>query len=425
MKPRIRFSTQIRALALITLLIGSTGLAQTGSIDLDRMERDISIMEGVLQKLLRGQSSFNGETRGLYVKDYGVIFHVKKTGGIAWSIVAPDNLVPLNTRMLDELKVKVRERTGERAKADVPQPATEPEEYEEAEELADLAEELTVGVDLVADEEEIEEMRRKNLDDIKKKIQTFYKNYAPAIGQIKSDGRIVVLVNLRNFDLTGSKSPILSSWIMKSDLDQYRRHTLSEDEFLNKMHFQTKPSDEDIASDVEIMSEIIQRSLEMPGYFVSGSNNGIYIDGLGSLFFIQTPRALIVSDSDDHQFTIAFDQYRKSLGYVYGNRRGEKTDEKDEGERKRERLTVEQQLEKVKDELFEIMASYGHTMRIRPQERVIFHVNTGTPFLYAGRRKTEIPSQFMLQLRKKDLDDYNSGALSRDALERRLISQSF
>ena len=68
-------------LTLMLLCLTVDGFGQKSSVDQQRLNRDLRIMEGVLSKLLKGKTSyrfFNGHTKAVYLPNFGVVFHTNK-----------------------------------------------------------------------------------------------------------------------------------------------------------------------------------------------------------------------------------------------------------------------------------------------------------------------------------------------------------
>ena len=66
---------------LMILITAVMTFGQDRTIDQKRLNRDLKIMEGILDKLLRGKSSFwqfDGNTKGLYLDGFGIVFHTDR-----------------------------------------------------------------------------------------------------------------------------------------------------------------------------------------------------------------------------------------------------------------------------------------------------------------------------------------------------------
>ena len=62
-------------------------------MDYDRMDEDLRIMEGIVDKLLNSVGnynwSFNSRSQGFYLPEYGVIFSIPISTPIVWTMFAP------------------------------------------------------------------------------------------------------------------------------------------------------------------------------------------------------------------------------------------------------------------------------------------------------------------------------------------------
>jgi hypothetical protein len=161
--------------------------------------------------------------------------------------------------------------------------------------------------------------------------------------------------------------------------------------------------------------------MNISSFTSEASNSGIYIDGLGSLFFIHMPETILSVYRNGNEINIlARGEYEKAATFFiqkYSDKIEENTEDKED-------KSYDEHLKKIQDELFDIMASYGHTLRLKPEERVIFNVDMGERLLFYGP-KSKSPSRFVFQLVKKDLDNYNSGLISKDDLEKKLIFHNY
>ena len=399
----------------IFLGISVLGYSQTDSFNRKRMDRDLRIMEGVLDKLLAGKSSvrfFNGHTKGLYIKNFGIVFHTQKSG-------------PAFINRFEMPVYRVHEHLKELMEEKVDQKIREPVQKNELTEEQDIEASDFNEADLLIKtglhDKNVKDAEKQAIEELKDKIDLFFQNYTPAIGQLQPQDRVAVLVNFQNWEMDDSKNAFLSGSIIKKDLDQFRKNQLSRADFYKQILFQVSDPEKDITKDVEIMSEIIDRSMNISSFTSEASNSGIYIDGLGSLFFIHIPGTIFSFSKDGNEINIlARGEYGKAAPFLakkYSDKIDEKTEDKEDN-------SYDEHLKKIQDELFDIMASYGHTLRLKPEERIIFNVDMGERLLFYGP-KSKSPSRFVFQLVKKDLDNYNSGLISKDDLEKKLIFHNY
>ena len=404
-------------LVLFGLIVSAT--AQTKSINLQRLKRDLRIMEGILDKLLVQDQSFfalNGKTKGIYLQGYGIIFHRSQQKPI---------IRIMNTRLNREMeKLRAREESirqhRERIKEEVLTREKALEDRYDDKEHEDLVEVSGLDVAVVPDfitanPDSIIMEEAQTIEQFKQNLFDFFQDYTPAIGQLNPEDRIAVLLNLKDWELVERENGFLTGWITRQDLNTYRRNQLSQSDFYDRIHFNITQSDSDIDRDIDIMAEILNRAMGTNGYRGITPPSGIYLDGLGALFFIEMPEIYLYSLAEGHDVSIVFqDQVREAITHAYGvpARKAKSLPEKSRKE----------DIQEMQDTLFDLLASYGHTLRLKPDESIVFNTNLGHRFI---RLKDSEPSKLILQLKKKYLDDYNQGHLSIEDLRKQLITQTF
>lgn len=407
--------------AMIFLFLTVSGFSQKTSIDQQRLNRDLRIMEGILDKLFKGRDSsryFNGRTKALYLPGFGVVFHTSQNAPIHLDLnVALRHQVQAVQEMADRVRGEREEvrREMEETREEIEEAA---EAATEAKRLAQSRSDLDVAEEILLDSDKIIEDEKKTIDNYKKNIHVFFRNYTSAIGQLRPQDRIAVLINLRDWESLDTESPFLTGWVSKQDIDRYRQNQINENEFKKNIHFQLADVESDIDMDISILSEILDRAMDSSSFWRRSSNSGLYISGLGALLFMELPSMYITVPGADNLISIVEGQVNENVIAVapYSRKEGEKEKEK--------KKTEEEVIQEVQDELFELIASYGHTLRLQPQESIVVNVNLGSRLIsYARARKS--PSRLILQLQKKDLDDYNRGIITLANLRDKLISQTY
>ena len=412
---------------LFVLGLNTMGFGQRASVNQDRLNRDLRIMEGVLTKLLRGKTSryyVNGKTKAVYLPGFGIVFHTNQEGPAYRNL---NTALGLQYEAVHALARKTREQHDE-LREDI-QEAKEAElrahllraEKAEAEEAVIVDEADAVRDFLEGDKEKIIEEEKEAVETLKDNISLFFINYISAIGQLNPQDRIAVLVDLSDWNIMDSADGFLTGWVTKQDVDRYRQNRLKESELKNKMNFQLSSSDSDIDMDIDILSEIFDRAMDSSTWWGKSSNNGIYINGLGALLFMDIPSNYYVLNADGENLIsiVRGKTYEDAVtAYVPGKEKSAKTEK---GE------SAEERIQKVQDELFELMASYGHTVRLKSQESIVLNINLGrrTLFTNYSGKTGKIPSRLILQLKKQDLDEYNRGFITLDALKKRLLQQTY
>jgi len=291
----------------------------------------------------------------------------------------------------------------------------------EAEEAIIVDEMDAVRDFLEGDKEKIIEEEKKAVETLKDNISLFFINYISAIGQLNPQDRIAVLVDLSDWNIMDSADGFLTGWVTKQDVDRYRQDRSKESELKNKINFQLASSDSDIDMDINILSEIFDRAMDSSTWWGKSNNNGIYINGLGALLFMDIPSNYYVLNADGENLIsiVRGRTYEDAVtAFVPGK---EKSAKKEKGE------SAEERIQKVQDELFELMASYGHTVRLKSQESIVLNIDLGrrSLFMNYNGKTDKIPSRLILQLKKQDLDEYNRGVITLDALKKRLVRQTY
>ena len=165
---------------LSIILFPMSNFAQSSKINWDRMNRDLEIMQGVLDNLLAPSKPMlafsNGGARGLYFDGYGVVFQIDLGGARLMDVV--------RLRMGNEFALAKELSEQAKAKAFVPPVPDE----------GPVIVDATTGVvltkgDLTAG---------KRIELLEERAMEFLRDYADAIGQIKPTDRITILANFEH-----------------------------------------------------------------------------------------------------------------------------------------------------------------------------------------------------------------------------------
>jgi hypothetical protein len=272
---------------------------------------------------------------------------------------------------------------------------------------------------ILIDSDRIVEEEKKYIETFKDNVIVFFRNYSPAIGQLRPEDRIAVLINLSDWESVESENAFLTAYVTKQKIDQYRRNQLRQSDFEKYVYFHQTDAESDIDMDISIMSEIFDRAMDSSSFWGSPSNSGIYLDGLGALLFMELPGIGIPAPPDaENLISIMVRENERDAVIVTPRER------LSEGKKKDKEKAREKVFEEVQDEIFELMASYGHTIRIKNDESVVLNVDLRNrlPSFGWGEKK---PSRLILQLNKKDLDDFNRGVIPINILRQRLVRKTY
>ena len=431
MKYRTHAFTTGLLLAILILPVLASGQAadsQIGPLNRDRLNRDLRIMEGILDKLLHGGGSryhISGRTKGIYLPGYGVVFHASPQTP-SWERARYvfreklEEIEDLRSRV-DEEHADLREEM--RRHADVIREERDlearavreeaKEAFREAEEADRLIRgEIGIGEPMPEDIDDLIEAEEEAIENYRENLAVFFKNYSSAIGQLRPQDQIAVLVNLEDWEIAESENAYLLASVARQDVDRYRRNQLDESDFYDQIDFNFNESEEPVNLDIMIITEIFERALNVTPFAGIKYNNGVYLDGLGALLFLEVPGLFIVTSSDDNDISIVIhENVENAIAYSTGTVTAEK---------KKKGLD----LEHVEADLFDLMASYGHTLRLKPQESILVSINMGGGFMTWGEEKKS-PSRILLSLKKQDVDDYNRGVLTLEALKNKLVRQTY
>lgn len=355
--------------------------------DTSRMERDLGIMNVVLDRLVFKTSGpfarlGGASTKGIYLPDYGVIFLMPNQSG-AFTIYS----VTGNARRLEEeLAQQRRVKSTSRAKAD---------------EGSGVA----------------YEYRTENKHDFKTPLVEFFSKYADAIGQLDDSERIAVYRSgggsnvfyslsvagqavARSGTETGAEDVLAVA--RKADIVALRSGKLKADDFTNRLIFKNIET-ETSNSEIDIMARIIDTALQgrtREQTFQTNNSRGIYLDDFGAIFFTN-------ATFGNDVYTTVWKAYEEQHAAEEGLQR-RVLDLQKASEQRRENWTA--QYKKFKQQLSEVMADYGHTLRqLKPQDNIVITANLdNTP--EGG------PSYLVCRLKKQHIDAFNARRITREQM---------
>lgn len=375
----------------LTLMFCIQSAGAQSNIDVNRMNRDINIMENVLQEIFKtrmgsesnrihvrsGAFSFgrSNDIRGTYLPDYGVIFTISKNqpGIVAFSDEGDENL--------SYSFQYGGEGTGE-----------------------DVTEES-----------------------ITNKIVEFLRDYGSTIGQLSDNDRVMVVFkapksenDLAIFRSSGDEKevirpniPTISVVATKSDLQAHRAGDVNEETFRNRLDISTTEANGRNQMDMKVMANIFETAFkesDEKSFRVSGSVDYLYLNNFGALF--------------------SFDARYTRLGDVFGlaNRiraievlkdakgeasvRVQSEDAKAEAEREEKQAEQKQEVINAYDQfltdLKEYIVDYGRTLNsVENNQHILVSVTLAS-------RYEEIPERIDMQIQKSTLVAMDRGNTSRE-----------
>lgn len=390
-----------------------------------QIEQEIDILEGVLQKMLKDKKAnyhVGGRVKGIYLKDFGVLFHTKE--------VSPSQFIYLNSmkknmkeiqvqkaelaKQLKELKVQQSQVAQEMAvvrkqilnngtheiviHSNVDVDGNETEKIEHVVIASDhenliLPHRIDIDQEILIKEEEA-------IEHIKEKIFSFFQKYAYTLEGLKNNNRVAVMINLDRWHTTDMQDEYLAGWVQYADLQKFKNQKLSAEALKKKVKFKLSTDDE-LSDEIDIMSEILNRSTLKFSNTYLGGNSGLYVNGLGVLFFVEYP--MDKSASSVHVPIVV--KTDGNNGFVYQTSTGSSAGSSDKT------------AQDIHDLLFGTVTKYGHALSIRDDENIVLYVDTDQLFELQSHGQTLGPMLF--QLKMKDLRAYQQGRMSTEQLRKR------
>lgn len=360
-----KLTTLLLGLSLVALNEAQAQAARP--LDLARMQRDVEIMEMVLDRLLNREANRHfirlgsGSARGTYVPNFGVLFQIPNSSSLV-------TVYEMRERAL----VEKRAAAGRGANASAPR----------------------------------QTRAETNLNE---ELWEFFSRYADAIGQLNDNDRIAVYSAGNSefsffFEMSGEEASSFTAqsgdffaWMTKGDLAALRAGKLSDSEFRNRMRT-IKLVEEN--ADVEIMSGILDK---LTGNR-SGAAHGFYVQDYGVIFFAEANFAPTTAQ----RFWSTQRREKETTPAAYNELE----------DALREARTVEQEraknwqedYKKFRAKIAEAFADYGHTLRtLKPEDWLV----VTTDFRFAPE---EQPRGLVCQIKKRELEAYGAGKITREQL---------
>ncbi|MEQ9264512.1 MAG: hypothetical protein RLN81_04785 [Balneolaceae bacterium] len=393
-------------IGLLTITIApATAFAQSTSIDANRMNRDIRIMENILGELFRtqispsgsnqtfvvsGTGTFHGDNvRGTYLPGFGVIFNVGNTG--IWGST-----------------YRVLSGSGDS--------------------------QYTFYYDAVGSDKKKEEVDQES---ITSRIQSFLRDYASTIGQLKDDEKVMVIFGAKNNNaysyarlLTGrvttatttvqgqnvaaddedekEEIPVISVSTKVSDLKEFRTGRINADKFEDRLAVATSKDREYL--DLKVMGNIFETALrdqKGDAYRLSGNVNYLMLDNFGALFSFSVRYG---TNSRRFPTTVTSEFMRVTTGY---------DNDKEKEEYQEYLKTVTQAFENLKTNVSEYIVDYGRTLSsVNSDQYLLLSITL-------SGRLDEIPERVDVQIKKSVLDQLDRGTISRDAALRQIVINEY
>ncbi len=380
------------------------------SFDADRMNKDLKIMENILDEMFKidGHNNIVGSefrilptgtsgtyTQGTYIPDYGVIFKIPQVIYAGFS------------------SIEVNKKDGNNR--------------------------ITFYYD-----DEDGKTKAVTKESITNRITEFLEDYAANIAQLKPDEKVMVIYGIKGkrnrffIVQTGDspkaeqkQKPVISVTARMKNLNDYRKQQISNDEFTKQLQIQSSENKEFL--DLKVMANVFQTAFEGKHNLAFTDENSEDVFRLVGDVSYQKLNDFGVIFSMDARYASnlsrAFFQISKLSSKLKSISIGDRMTQDKEGNIKVSRLTDpdstkniawKQQEEKGKEQalealtyfknlLKEYLVDYGRTLRsIKPDERILLTVDI-------NRTNLEyLPQRLLFQIKKSMLGQFDEGHISRE-----------
>lgn len=384
-------------IGLLSIIFAPTIFAQT--IDANRMNRDIRIMENILAEVFRTQVEVataesyiiadgnyrHRGIRGTYLKDFGIIF-----------MVPGDDPFTPRMHVTGDGSFTFYYNTGD-------------EEEEESDNTTRMIDEEAIN----------------------SRIVEFLINYGSTIGQLDEDERIMVIYGSNTnsarsrlvgyVDRNGRSGfrnqeegglPVLSASVSMGDLMDYRSGRIGENEIKNRIDFATTENKEYL--DLKVMGNIFETALknaDEENFRMNGGIGYMVLDNFGAIFSFD---ARYGGGRDVFFGRLAQTQRQLRILQERQIRTGQSSDALDEEaaaieERQEEyKENVLSSFDELKTSVAEYLVDYGRTLSsVSSDQFILTSVNVSTGI-------DEIPDRVDFQIKKSVLEEYDRGRISRE-----------
>lgn len=394
----MKYLQRILTIAAVFILIAAfQPIHAQSDINTNRMNRDINIMENVLEEIFKTSWSADGSTvrvrsgmfsfgdsrgiNGTFLPDYGIIFSIP--GG------AP-GFVMFSGSEGDSHSFHF--------------------EY--------------------GDESNGEEVTEETITN---KMVEFLRDYASTISQLNNDHKVMVIykANKSRQQVTVFNSsddskearqqlPTISVVATGADLRAHRNGSLNDSEFRDRLEINSVPADTEPQKDMRVMASILETGFdgsEENAFRIRGSVDHLLLDNFGALFSFEARydgsrshfdlsglhESLETMKEDLAQTRVQMKETRAKLkgdSQAIDSIRSERKKENEENRAQQKQKVLEAYNEFVAD-LKEYLVDYGRTLRsVDSNQQILVSVTLDS-------RYEEIPERIDLQLQKSALENRN------------------
>lgn len=381
----------------VLTVFGAQTLVAQNAIDTNRMNRDIRIMENILQEMFKVQSAhgspMSSRVRGTYLPDFGVIFMIpSEPASLFFGIGNP---------------------------------------IENSQNLRFV----------YGGNEETDKVDEKSVES---RIVEFLRDYGSTIGQLNDSDKVMVIYgtrtnqadrHLRHLALSYTHKdrkevkhiPVISVTTQKRDLNAYRSGRISAEELGKSVSVSKAKESDKRQMDMKVMANIFETAFEFTEkneFLIRGSVNYLKLDNFGALFFFDAfsssgfaATSLLpysIKPADVISVDVAPEK-RNGIITVKTKSGEEKTVKADDLEKERKERLNRQKEEIVKNyqtfvaNLKEYLVDYGRTLgSVGTNQHILVSVTLSSRF-----GSNEIPERVDLQIKKSVLEAMDKGSMSR------------
>lgn len=388
----------ILLIGLTTLLLSPLSFAQ--DFDKNRMNRDIKIMENILDELFKieAKSTSSESSSGNIAEVRGLSRNLYFSAFGARSNQVTGNYIP-GYGIIFKIPYLL---SGKISSVEVTKGKGEP------------------SITFYYDSDDNSGDNQVTEETVIARITEFLKNYAPTIGQLDKEERIIIVYgekkqntsHLRIYNLSGDSNtkeeieqiPVITVSVKASDLAALRNGSLTSDNFETRLSI-SKAEEEKERLDLEVMKNILGTAFEEgdgEAFHLINSNSISYlsIDGFGVHYTLDMHRG--------HGFQASF-----AFGAVTSFRETN-SDEDEDSARKIQEVREEREniikteYQNLLDQMQQYLVDYGRTLSSLSSDQ----------FLIVTANITDhhdiVPSQVDFQLKKSILEQLDRGQISRE-----------
>jgi len=412
-------------LLIIMLVFTEKLLPQTpGAVEKqEKIKSEISILESILDDLIVRQSplwfKFNDHVNGAYLDGFGLLFDVESYG-----------VYDLSNRILRQI-------------VEIPTPPTVPELIDPE---ADYSAQKKIEEKIKKQETERKRLAviesksvTEKLNETKDLLMKFFLDYATTVKTLQPEDQICVNIRITADQDYGfavkEKIPTQVRACAKiSDLTKYRQGKMTDDVIKTKINIDEKYDnlgDKDIQIMESIFNSVLSKRFGKKMTAVSGSTRGWYLNQFGVIFFIP------VGSLDLGWVDLERNMERVEEMLKKAERHLRETEEK---MRQKEltlntwqpydslKIVVEPQLRKqqiaikdstinlVKDDIVEVLGSYGHTLKnVKDNEWIMIAVELG------NRLIGQTSERLYIKVRKADVLRYSREQIGLDSFKKTIV----